>query len=386
MNILQVITSFPPAYAYGGPVESSYNISKSLVKRGHDVSVFTTDVYNSDSRLTGYDDPEIREGIRIRRFKNISNHLAWTANISTAVGMWPALRTEIEKFDIVHLHEFRSIEAALTSYEAVRQNVPIVLQPRGSLARISKGIQKTIFDRLFGYRIVSAANQIIASSRVESAQYSEVLPKICNKPLSYVPNGIDQSTYAKLPEERQFREKYNISSSSNMILYLGRVHKGKGIDTLVRAFSDLELEQKCYLVIVGPDDGYLSQLKKLRDEFNCDNILFPGPKYGDEKLAAYLDADVFVLPSNYDSFGNVVIEAMACGTPTVTTDACGVSEWVDHESHRSVASTPQGLRTGIESILENSYSPSSIRQYIWGNFAWKAVATDMEDIYKEVVQ
>lgn len=388
MKVLQLLTSFPPAYAYGGPVASSYHISKSLVKRGHDVSVFTTDVYNSESRLTGYDDPEIRDGIRIRRFKNISNRLAWTANVSTAVGIWPALRTEVSEFDLVHLHEFRSIEAAIASHEAVRQDVPIVLQPRGSLPRTSKGLQKEIFDQLFGQRIINSADRIIASSHVESEQYSKVFPAIRHKPLSHVPNGIDPTEYSNLPEAGQFRNRLGIAETANIILYVGRIHERKGIDHLIQAFSKLTLSDPCFLVIVGPDDGHLKYLQELQDELGCENILFPGPQYEEEKLAAYVDADVFVLPSKneYESFGNVVIEALACGTPAVMTDTCGVSEWVNHESCRSVAPTPSSLCNGIESVLNDSSSAKSLSQYAREHFTWDAVAEDTEAIYKEVVQ
>lgn len=386
MKVLQLLTSFPPAYAYGGPVASSYNISKNLVKRGHDVSVFTTDVYNSESRLTGYDDPEIRDGIRIRRFKNISNRLAWTANVSTAVGIWPALRTEVGEFDLVHLHEFRSIEAAIASHEAARQDVPIVLQPRGSLPRTSKGFQKEIFDRLFGRRIITSADRIIASSHVESEQYSKVFPAIRHKPLSYVPNGIDPTEYSDLPAEGQFREKHGIAESSDMILYLGRIHERKGIEYLIEAFAMMDSSKCCSLVIVGPDDGYLNQLRQLRDDLNQENILFTGPKYEEEKLAAYVDADVFVLPSKneYESFGNVVIEAMACGTPVVVTNVCGVSEWLDGYTE-GVPPTSQAIRQEIENILNSSQSTSSLQQFIHKEFSWESVAAKTEDIYNTIL-
>lgn len=389
MKILHVLSSFPPAYAYGGPVESSYNLSKNLVDHGHEVSVFTTDVYDADSRLTDYRDPEFKDGIRVRRFRNLSNRLAWSANISTAIGIWPALRTEMNDFDIVHLHEFRSFEAAIASYEASRQDIPLVLQPRGSVPRTSKGFQKATFDRLMGKDIIENADRIIASSTVESSQYSKAFSVIQSKPLSQVPNGIDGSEYRSLPENGQFRTEYGISDDSDLILYLGRIHERKGIDTLIRAFAEMDSTHNRHLVIVGPDDGYLNSLQQLQNELGCDNVLFPGPKYGRAKLAAYVDADVFVLPSKnkYESFGNVVIEAMACGTPAITTNVCGVSEWLEHECCFTVNPDQESIQKGIEtSLQQTSQSSTLIQKYVRENFTWDAVAEDTEEVYEEVLK
>ncbi|GAI33437.1 unnamed protein product, partial [marine sediment metagenome] len=87
------------------------------------------------------------------------------------------------------------------------------------------------------------------------------------------------------------------------------------------------------LVFVGPDDGYLPALKKLVKELMIEEkVLFTGPLFGKEKLEAYVDADVYVLPSSYEIFGLTVLEACACGTPVVVTEACGLANWVDQRA------------------------------------------------------
>lgn len=386
MNILQLATSFPPAYAYGGPVESSYNISKNLVDRGHEVSVFTTDVNDAHSRLKGYEYPELMDGIRVHRFRNLSNKLAWYANISSAVGMWWGLRQWINDFDIVHLHEFRSFEAAVTSFEARKHGIPVVLQPRGSLPRTTKNVQKKVFDELIGESIVTSSDLIIASSEFESDRYAEVFPQISQKQLAHIPNGISRGDFFNLPEEGLLRDQYDIPKASELILFLGRLHPIKGIDRLVRAFSELDQSPDPYLVVIGPDDGHLEKLQDMKSALECDEIIFPGPMYGDDKLAAYVDADVFVLPSRYESFGNVAIEAMACGTPVVITETCGVAEWLDHESCRTVSRSPYDISKGISEVLSGTHSREAVRQYIWDNFTWEAVTEQIEGLYCEVVR
>ena len=112
-----------------------------------------------------------------------------------------------------------------------------------------------------------------------------------------------------------------------MILFLGRLHPIKGVDLLIRAFETVSKEiDNCMLVIAGPDDGSLSESKKLTKKFNfCKRVLFTGSNIWSRKLSADVDADVYVLPSLYESFSNTVLEAWARGTPVIVTESCAIS-------------------------------------------------------------
>lgn len=387
MKILHVITSFPPAYAYGGPPQSSYHTAKAQVEHGHDVTVFTTDAKNATERVDGYENPECMDGIEVYRYRNVSNRLAW-ANFPVAPGMAVALRRHAGDFDVIHTHEYRTIHAWFTHRWASQRDVAHLLQPRGAMPRSSKSRQKQIFDNLFGIDIVEGIDGLIASSRTESDQYSDVIGDIGDKRIEHVPNGISADDYRDVPARGQFREKHDFAADTPLILYLGRIHERKGIDLLIEAVAAMREEgSPTELVVVGPDDGNKKQLEALTASLDVANSThFIGPLYDEEKLAAYRDADVSVLPSKdeYESFGNVVVEAMACGTPTVVTEVCGVADWLDHESCLTVSPDPPAIRTGIEEILRDSLSEDSIRRYVRENFAWKAVAADLESVYSEV--
>ena len=148
--------------------------------------------------------------------------------------------------------------------------------------------------------------------------------------IKLVPNGIDFSEYQCLPQKGQFRGKFNINNKEKIVLFLGRIHEIQGIDMLIEAFSLITKEySNVKLVIAGPDDGYLSIIKNQIDNLRIhDKVLFTGPLYGQEKNAAYVDADVYVLPSRYEVFGNTILESYACGTPVIVTDRCGISDFV----------------------------------------------------------
>lgn len=149
--------------------------------------------------------------------------------------------------------------------------------------------------------------------------------KIC-----IVPNGIELADFNELPIKGEFRTKFQIDASEKIILYLGRIHRIKGIDLLIRAFADLLIHcNNVKLVIVGADDGFMQDVLREIEYFNLkNNIIFTGPLYGREKLMAFIDADVYVLPSVYETFPNTILEAYACGTPVITTDRCAISDLV----------------------------------------------------------
>ena len=388
MRILQVISSFPPAYAYGGPLRMAYEISKELVKRDHEVTVYTTDVYDAHSRFKYDENPMWMDGIEVYHFKNISNKLA-RRNLAAAPMMALALNRNIKDFDVVHLHEYRSFQVIPVRHYAKKYNVPYVLQPRGSVPTISKSKPKKLFDVLFGRAIFNDASKIIASSKIESDQYWNVFPKSNAEKIVHIPNGIDLETYQNLPQKGVFRKKYLIDNDEKIILFLSRIHKRKGADHLVEAFNKLKQGlEGVKLVVAGPDEGYLYKLKQIVNMLDIEeDVIFPGPLYELEKLEAYVDADVFVLPSkdHYESFGNVVLEALACGTPVIVTNNCGVSEWINDNVGYVIESDNEQLRDALITILCDEKARKIFgeegRQLVQEEFGWYKVVVEIEKVY-----
>jgi len=382
MKILQVINAFPPAWGAGGPARVAYEISKELVKRGHEVTVYTTDVYDAYSRLKYKRNPMNMDGIEIYHFKNLSDKLAWK-NIPIALGMAPVLNKNIKEFDVVHAHLYRCFQGILVHHYAKKYGIPYVLQPRGSVPTISKSKQKKLFDIFLGRSIVKDASKIIASSQSESDQYLDVFPDLDGEKIEHIPNGIDLEIYQNLPGEGEFRRKYSIANDERVILFLSRIHERKGADILIEAFNKLRNELgEVKLVIAGPDEGYLDKLKLIVNELNIENnVLFPGPLYERDKLEAYVDADVFVLPSKdrYESFGNVVLEAWACGTPVIVTNNCGISEWINNNIGYVVEYDKTQLYHTLYRILTDEdkrkrmseHAKKFVREFSWDNIIEK---------------
>ncbi len=326
MKILQMIPAFYPALAYGGTVKSAYYLSKELVKRGHEVTVYTSDTLDEYNRVK--DSIADIDGVTVHYFKNISNKLAWYRFVLNP-GVIFALRKNLRNYDVIHFHGYRNFQNMFVYYYAKKYNVPYIIQARGDLPyHDQKILIKKIFDFFCGNRLLRDAKKAIALTQMEVDQYINL--GVIETSVELVPNGIDLTEYQTLPQKGYFKKKYDIEDKEKIILFLGRIHKIKGIDLLIEAFSLITKEfTDVKLVIAGPDDGYLSILKKQIDDFKIhDKVLFTGPIYGQDKIAAYVDADVYVLPSRYEIFGNTILEAYACGTPVIVTNRCGISDFV----------------------------------------------------------
>ena len=376
MRILQVIHYFSPLHG-GGSINAAYNISKHLAERGHEVTIFTTDFELDDEYVQSLD------GVHVIPFHCIAN----IGKMLISPKMKERLKKEIKDFDVIHMHNFRSYQNIVAHHYAKRYNIPYILQAHGSvLPFFQKQGLKRIFDLFFGYTILRDSSRVIAVTKIEAEQYREI--GMGEDKIEIMPNGIDLSEYSNLPETGEFRRKYLIREDEKVILYLGRIHKIKGIDLLVNAFADLVKElDEVRLVIVGPDDGFLATLKKQIDDLKLGNkILFTGPLYERDKLKAYVDADVYVLPSVYEIFGITVLEACACGTSVIVTDRCGIADFVDKVGY-VVEYDKEHLRDAIFKIvcdegLGKRFGEEG-KRLVKEEFEWDRIVKKLEGLYED---
>lgn len=388
MKILQVTPAFIPS-KFGGIKTLSYNLSKALSKRGHQVTVFTTDADLGHSRLKNVKNTQIIDGIDVKYFKNISNLLAWKCHLFLPLGMSWTLRKEIGNFDIVHLHEYRGFLSIVVQRYAKKNGIPYIIQAHGDLpADFGKKRLKQIFDYFWGNSVLKNAKKVIALTTYESNQYMQ--KGIPEEKIEIIPNGFDFSNFSILSEKAVFRKKYGIELNQKLILFLGRINEIKGIDLLIESFCEVSKEiTNSVLVIVGPDDGHLSFLNELIKKYKIQNkTIFTGPLYGAEKYNAYRDADVYVLPSRYEAFPNTVLEAWACGTPVIITDSCALST-IAQQAGIVVKRNPIDLAKAIKRLIldekmRDKYSKRG-QSLVSNEFNIEMVVTKIEKCYQEVI-
>lgn len=389
MKILQVIPYFPPAYIFGGPVRVAYQISKELTNRGHEVVVYTTDAKDFHSRIKMISDNA--EGIKVHYFKNISLVFVRKLKLFITPQVISSARKEVKKFDLIHLHEYRSFQNVIIHHYVHKWKIPYILQAHGSIPRTGSWKKlKIIYDIFFGYKLLRDASKVIALSGFEAEQYGAM--GVPEDKVVIIPNGIDLSDYSNLPPKGFFKNKYNIPEEKKIILYLGRIHKTKGIDLLIKAYAYLTKEIGCkdaILVMVGPDDGYLNEAKTLTKTLNLeDSVVLTGFVGSEDKLKALVDAEVFVTPSFY-GFPITFLEACAVGIPIVTTSLGDELEWIDGRVGYVTQPKPQRLAEAIYKIisdktLRKKFSDSCV-ETVKSNFSIEKVVDRLERLYNEVV-
>jgi glycosyltransferase involved in cell wall biosynthesis len=374
MKILQIIPFFTPVL--GGSVDSAYNLSKYLAKKGHDVTIFTTDFKADEDYIKSL------EEIRVVPFHCIAN----IGMMLFSPKMKKQLKGEINNFDIIHMHNFRSYQNSIVYHYAKKYEVPYILQAHGDIPRIfGKKQLKKIYDYIWGNKLLNDANGLIASNNIEIKQYQNI--GLDENKIWIVPNGIDISYYSQIPKKGEFRKKYSINEDEKIILYLGRIHKIKGIDLLIDTFADLiDKFANVKLVIVGPDDGFLQVLEKQVRNLDIDGkVIFTGPLFNRDKLEAYVDADVFVLPSRYETFGVCVLEACICGAPVIVAENCGIANLIEDKVGFVVKFDKRQLKHAILKIFDNENMrkkfEKNCKNFVKERFDWEKIVNRFEEVY-----
>jgi glycosyltransferase involved in cell wall biosynthesis len=376
MKILQIIPYFNPRR--GGDVNVCYHLSKHLVKRGHDVTIFTTDFEFDETYANSLTDVCV---VPFHCSANIALFL-YTPQ------MKKRLRKEIKNFDIVHLHDFRTYQNVLVHRYVKRYGVPFVIQAHGDVPILTeKQFLKNIYDILWGKNILKDASKTFALNQTEVDQYRNYGVK--SSDIKVVPNGIDVSEYNDLPQYGTFRRKYNIKDNVKIILYVGRIHESKGIQLLVEAFADtIKKLNNVYLVFVGPDDGYQQKLCQRINKLNLKNkILFTGFVDSQEKKSAFVDSDVFVTPRFY-GFPITFLEACICGVPIITTNNGDKIDWIDDNMGFIVEYEKDKLQNAIFNVisdikLKQKFSNTGKRVVI-SDFTWEKLIEKIEHIYFDI--
>lgn len=374
MNILQVVPYFFLEWS-NTPVDLIYEISLNLVNRGHDVTIYTTNIFNkkSKSRYVNLD------GISVYEFTSMGKYPFFIS-----LEMSRKIMHEINNYDVIHVHEYRTFQNNLIYFYSKKHNIPYLIQAHGALSKdIGNRGFKWIYDNIFGHKILKNASGLIAITEREFNQYISLgAPENI---IEIVPNGIDFSAYNDLPKWGNFRKKYSIPVNDRVIIYLGRLDETKGIELLIESFYKVSfLMDNLKLVIAGKDYGSKSGLLKLVDKFKLhDKIFFTGFLGMEEKISALTDSDVFVTPS-YNGFPHSFLESCACGTPIITTKKGDKLEWLD-EVGFVVDYNLKSLSNAIyhmshDDDLRKKFS-MNCRKLIKEQFDWSIISSKLEYIY-----
>jgi glycosyltransferase involved in cell wall biosynthesis len=304
-------------------------ISKSLADRGHEV------VLNVAGRvIPGVDriQPDANYALHAKGEDAVFDIVTYPAYGKWAFAptmLW-ALRRDAANADFISLHSLYSFPVLVGYLLARIYHKPYGLWPHGVLAPFQRSVsagKKRIYDRIIARRILNEASVLFYSA---TGERDEVRPLGLEPPSVIIPHGINVKEYIQLPPRGDFRAKYLGGYDGPLVLFLSRLNAKKGLDILVQAFAKvLEQMPAVRLAIVGGGDPpqFESQVKNwLRDCGINGRAIMPGFLKSQEKLEAFADSDVFVLPSQAENFSFAMFEAMASHIPVVVSDTLNYAE------------------------------------------------------------
>lgn len=385
MKILHAIATL--ASRDGGPSKACFEMARAVARRGHQVSIFTTDKDGPGRLDVPLDRPVERDGVTIRYFP-VGFPRFWATSIPLA----RALAEAIPRHDVVHLHSLYMFHDKVVGRECGRTGVPYLLRPHGTLdpyLHARRRWRKTLLEVWFQNRVTRGASAMHFTTEDEmrlAAPFSFGVRGIV------VPNGLDIEDYDALPPRGTFRGRHPALGTRPIVLFLGRLNFKKGLDILTRAFADVvRAHPQAHLVIAGPDDGMEAATRAwIADYGYADRVIFTGMLAGTEKLAVLRDADLFVLPSYSENFGIAVVEAMACGLPVVVSDK--VNLWHEVAGAGAGWVTPAAAAPFAAAIAEALANPGEAhargacgRALAERRFRWPEIARALEEAYASVL-
>jgi len=387
MRILHVVPYYEQAWAYGGIARLATTMTRALAKRGHRVTVCTTDVRDEQTRAApGHANIH---GVDVRMFRNVSNSLAYHLQFFTPMGLHAYMRHAAKTFDVAHIHACHNLPGVVAASELRRAGIPYVVSPNGTALPIERRITaKRLFARTAGRSFLSGASRIVAVSQAEIRQLCSL--GIAESSIVQISNPIDDFECDRPPDSRSFRARLQVGDAP-IVLFLGKLTPRKGVGDLVRAFARLD-SSEAVLVIAGNDMGARRSVETLVRELGLrDRIVFTGLLTGRTRLDALAAATVVVYPSRDEIFGLVPLESLLSGTPVVVCDDSGCGEVISGTgggqtvSHADVGS----LAAAIEGVLADEPSwrsraraaASVVRQ----RFGADVICTQLESLYASVV-
>ena len=325
------------------------------------------------------------------RRPNVSPWLRGKLNLSTPRGLKRIAESILPTVDVVHLHEFRTLENLLVTPVAQNLKVPIVLSPHGTLDRSTgRGFVKSTWDRLLGESVALRIDQVVGLTGTELADIQSLWTSFGDTNSrttvsASFPNGVHLHEFTSLPSIADFRERYRLGDAPT-VLFTGRLHARKGVDVLIEAFKAANVEES-RLLIVGPDEGMLASLRSLAD--GDSRIVFTGYLDGEDRIGALAASDIFALPATGEGQPLAALEAMAASLPLVLSPGCNMDEvaaaGAGYVVNPSVDAFAEMLRTLLTDEEMRRKLGGKARQLAEERYSWDKIAERLEAVYTQLL-
>jgi glycosyltransferase involved in cell wall biosynthesis len=376
---------FPPRIV-GGIASHVSDLSRALTKRGIDVTVVTCD-------FPGAADYEDIDGVHVHRIDSYRfptpDFISWVSmmNLNMLNHVAETMGRQNARFDLLHAHDWLVASAAIGLKNLFR--IPLVATVHATEYGRRNGLHTDYHRRIHQTEmwLCREAWRIICCSGYMASHVSQVFDTPRDK-IDTIPNGVVVDKFTGSYDPETFRPRF-ANAEEKLVLYVGRLVYEKGADVFIKAGVKVLQNLDAKFVIVG--DGYKkNDLMKLAwDSGIGHKVFFTGFIDVDTLRQLYHTADVFVVPSLYEPFGIVALEAMAARTPVVASNVGGLSEIVDHETTgiHVYPGNSDSLAWGILRVLENPRLSTKLREQAYRKvnalYNWDRIAGQTEATYSQ---
>ena len=379
MNITQVVPRFRPAI--GGMEEHVYQISIELLKRGHIVSVITSNEIDGQGVALK---KEIVDGIQIYRYP------LFFSKAMREYWLIPGILLALQQIqtDIVHVHGYRCLSSFTTVCIAHFKHVPSVFTPHGIYPPKSflNGLIKSSYDYTLGRSLLNWSDETIALSEHNVRLLLRMGAP--SRRVVIVPNGVSASEYRGSGKNARILSMPG--SSSPILLYVGRLDWNKQLEKVVDALPSILKEFPfAKFVVVGPDySNYGASLSNQSRKLGVERSLVLTGRVSTKELGGfYAAADVFILPSSYEGFGLSMLEAMVNKVPVIASSSGGPGDILRHGVHAWLLNdvTPDQISKSVHAVLTNQQLRESLiknaLELVEKKYTWERVVDQLESIY-----
>ena len=356
MKIAFVCPASLPATQFGGIMFLCVNISKKLSNIGHNLTIYTTNLDFANNTNTF--------NKKLPKNEKIENFIIKRTNVWFSIFLFfvnPGMYKQMmkDKFDIIHAVGIRSFQAFIAAIVSKRKKIPLVISDQGGLTTHpdlkESSFGKKVLIRLQRPLIKFIVNQ--SSSVIVPNEYEKkIFLNFCDESkISIVKNGIDVDEMRSW--DSNFGKKF--TNNEEFILFLGRFHEVKGIDTLLDAVNLIKKElslEKIKILIMGVDFGYEKKMEKIIRKFDLfDNICVIKKPTREDVISAYNTCKFLVLPSKWELSPLTPLEGFACKKTLISTTAHGIPYTISHNENCILVppSDPLNLSKAILELIRN---------------------------------
>ena len=378
---------YPPREV-GGISRVVNDLSKRLIKDGHDITVVTY----KEGNVPYY---ELDKGVKVYRVDNFminaSNFIDWVMQLNfNMIAKASEIIQKEGEFDVIHAHDWLVAYAAKTLKHSY--NIPLVSTIHATEAGRNSGIrdsqQKYINDT--EWMLTYESTEVIVNSNYMKGELQRLFGLPFEK-INVVPNGVNLLLYSGIDRDYEFRRRYAMDNEK-IILFVGRLVYEKGVQHLIAAMPKILNGYHDAKLVIAGKGGMMDELKQEANALGLgDKVYFTGYINGKDVPKLYKAADVAVFPSTYEPFGIVALEAMLSERPIVVSDIGGLNEIVQHRENgmKCYAGNANSI---ADSILELLYNPElcanltkKAKAKVRNEYNWNKIAQDTHFIYQKAI-